>query len=134
MCDMRIKAIFRATGKRPLRKWRCWTCEMYKRDPPSAEESRNTPTQLGELLSVDAFGPFSTPALGTGWTHIIGAHDVGGDIVDDIGSREPTGKICANFIDEICAIYATFYKKPECRSSCSRMARHSRPRRSLMCL
>lgn len=85
---------------------------MYKRDSPSAAESRNKPTQLGELLSVDAFGPFSTPALGTGWTHIIGAHDVGGDIVDGIGSREPTGKICASFIDEVCAIYATVYKKP----------------------
>jgi hypothetical protein len=32
------EAIFRATGKRPLRKWRCWTCEMYKRDSPSAAE------------------------------------------------------------------------------------------------
>jgi hypothetical protein len=102
--------VFRATGVRPDRQWRCHICHLFKAITPTARADTRKITGLGELLSMDAFGPFHVPAMATGWTHVLGCHDVGADIVDGIGTKEPTGKIAASYLNEVCEIYATVFK------------------------
>ena len=80
--------IFRATGVRPDRQWRCHICHLFKAVTPTARADTRKITGIGELLSMDAFGPFHVPAVATGWTHELGCHDVGADIVDGIGTKK----------------------------------------------
>ena len=87
-CHAHPDVIFRATGVRPDRQWVCHICKMFKAKTPSvpAKDDREPITELGQLLSMDVFGPFEVPSFGTGWTHIVGCHDVGADILDGIGT------------------------------------------------
>eukprot|EP00966_Prymnesium_polylepis_P315018 7279154-Prymnesium_polylepis.1 len=100
----------RVTGRPSSRKCPCPVCKIFKAVSPSAY---STPQEklanvVGERVALDAW-TYKVPAVGTGWTYILGGVDKYSDAIDARGSLQPNGVRCAAFVEWLFVLYGMQY-------------------------
>ena len=87
----------------------CHCCKIFKSIAPTPDGIKRE-YAIGELVHIDAWGPFPHPAVATGHKHILGAMDSCSKVPEAWGTLEPNGAMAARFVRHVILLYASQYK------------------------